>query len=74
MKNFLHEHVKTSEMTYWPSIFYWNGILQSILGLTKRISPKARLPYQREIVTLSDGGELALDFLDSTADTNGYNS
>jgi abhydrolase domain-containing protein 1/3 len=71
MKRFLWNHVKSSETTYWPSILYWNGLLQSILGLTKRLPAKSRLPYQREILSLSDGGEVALDFLESEAETNG---
>ena len=57
-------HVNTVNETYWPALFHWEGRLQSILGLTRRVTKPGRLPYQRQIFKLSDGGELGLDFLE----------
>ena len=64
MKSFLKNHMKILEDTYWPTCFYWEGRLQTILGLTKRVPNSVKLPYTREIFSLSDGGELALDTLE----------
>ena len=64
MENFLKSYVSTVNQDYWPSLFHWESRLQSILGLTRRTTDPEKLPYFREIFTLSDSGEIGLDYLE----------
>jgi len=70
MKKYL-EHVKSLNRTYWPTPFYWEGRLQSIFGLIKRTPNSHKLPYTREIFKLRDGGQVALDYLNSNETVTG---
>ncbi|CAG7819326.1 unnamed protein product, partial [Allacma fusca] len=53
---------QTVNQVYYPTFFYFHGLLQSICGISKRMAN--RLPYTREIFPLKDGGEIGLDFLE----------
>ncbi|ODM96292.1 Phospholipase ABHD3 [Orchesella cincta] len=64
LRNFLDEHVQLLKERYWPSPLYAGGHLQTILGLSQRVTSPNKLPYRREIFTLSDGGEVALDYME----------
>ncbi|CAL8110556.1 unnamed protein product [Orchesella dallaii] len=64
IRNFLQDRVKTLDDKYYPSIYFWEGRLQSVMGLRLRLSPTFKLPYRREIVPLSDGGEVGIDFME----------
>ena len=64
LKKFLKNHVPVVNRNYWPALFHWEGRLQSILGLTRRVTKPGKLPYERHLFKLSDGGELGLDFLE----------
>jgi len=64
LRKFLRTHVKAVNETYWPALFHWEGRLQSILGLTRRVTHPGKLPYERQIFDLADGGQLALDYLE----------
>ncbi len=55
IRKFIQDHMKTLEDKYYPSIYFWEGRLQSVMGLRLRLSPTFKLPYRREIVPLSDG-------------------
>jgi hypothetical protein len=63
LAQFLENHVGAVQQSYWPALCHWEARLQSILGLTRRVTRPGRLPYTRHLFTLSDGGELGLDFL-----------
>jgi len=63
MQKFLEKYVETSQMTYWPAPFIFNGLLQSIFAITRRFPASFKLPYEREVVILRDGGQVGLDFL-----------
>ncbi|OXA58857.1 Abhydrolase domain-containing protein 1 [Folsomia candida] len=65
LRAFLDKHVHTLKNKYYPSCF-WEGRLQSVMGLRLRLSPAFKLPYRREIVTLLDGGQVGIDFLEPT--------
>ncbi|CAG7825577.1 unnamed protein product [Allacma fusca] len=64
LRNFLESHVPALFEKYSPSWLFWEGRLQSIMGLALRLPESKKLPYMREIFQLSDGGELGLDYLD----------
>jgi len=63
LSNFLSNHVPCLQDKYFPNLFFWEGRIQSILGLSQRLPSSLKLSYSREIFQLSDGGEVALDFL-----------
>jgi predicted alpha/beta-fold hydrolase len=71
LQAFLDKHLPSLKETYWPCWFSWEGRLQSALGLNLRISRFEKLPYQREILKLKDGGQLGLDFLGEKTDEIG---
>ncbi len=62
LKLFVDKNVPLLKKNYAPSPFYWEGRLQTILGLVYRDVYPPRFPYQRELLSLNDGGEIALDF------------
>lgn len=55
IRKFIQDHMKTLEDKYYPSFYFWEGRLQSVMGLRLRLAPTFKLPYRREIVPLSDG-------------------
>jgi predicted alpha/beta-fold hydrolase len=57
--------VRSASRIYWPAFFYYEGHLQTIFGLVKRLPASHKLPYKREELTMSDGGIVGLDYLDS---------
>lgn len=61
-RTFLERHVPVVKSKYWPTLWCFEPRAQTILAslLRSRILP--RIPYRREILTLSDGGEVALDW------------
>jgi predicted alpha/beta-fold hydrolase len=74
IRSFLSEHLPILNEKYWPTWWIWEGRLQSIMGLFQRISESEKIPYKRDIVTLNDGGELALDCLEPAQPPEGYTS
>jgi len=63
LREFLSNHVTSLNEKYFPNVFYWEGRLQSILGLSQRLPSSWKLKYTREIFRLGDGGEVALDYM-----------
>jgi len=62
------------ESKYSPSSLFWEGRLQTILGLTNRITKPHRFPYRRELFSLADGGQVALDFAEVEESPGGSNA
>ena len=71
LKSFLREHVPILNEKYWPAWFIWEGRLQSIMGLYQRLAEKNKITYQRDIISLPDGGQLALDCLEARLSREG---
>ncbi|XP_053988616.1 phospholipase ABHD3 [Hylaeus volcanicus] len=61
-RSFLEEHVPLVRNKFWPTLWCFESRAQTILAslLRSRILPQ--IHYRREILTLSDGGEVALDW------------
>ena len=59
---FLEEHVPLVRNKFWPTLWCFESRAQTILAslLRSRILPS--IHYRREILTLADGGEVALDW------------
>ncbi|XP_003394689.1 phospholipase ABHD3 [Bombus terrestris] len=61
-RSFLEEHVSLVRSKFWPTLWCFESRAQTIIAslLRSRILPP--IHYKREILTLSDGGEVALDW------------
>ncbi|XP_076161455.1 abhydrolase domain containing Hydr1 isoform X2 [Ptiloglossa arizonensis] len=61
-RSFLEEHLPLVRNKFWPTLWCFESRAQTILAsiLRSRILPP--IHYRREILTLSDGGEVALDW------------
>ncbi|KZC11941.1 PREDICTED: phospholipase ABHD3 isoform X1 [Dufourea novaeangliae] len=61
-RSFLEEHVPLVRNKFWPTLWCFESRAQTIMAsiLRSRILPP--IVYRREILTLSDGGEVALDW------------
>jgi len=70
LKMFIEKHLKVVTEKYYPAPLYFEGRLQTFIGVLQReIKPKL-LPYSRDIVHLQDGGQLALDVLEPSNHEN----
>jgi len=61
MFKFLHSHCPLLRKNYWPTIWCIEARLQTVLR--SLFQSKPRVTYIREILSLPDGGELALDWV-----------
>lgn len=61
-RQFLEKHVPLVKNKFWPTLWCFESRAQTIIAslLRSRILPT--IQYRREILTLSDGGEVALDW------------
>lgn len=61
-REFLEEHVPLVRNKFWPTLWCFESRAQTVIAsvLRSRILPP--IHYRREILTLSDGGEVALDW------------
>ncbi|XP_065218687.1 phospholipase ABHD3 [Planococcus citri] len=60
-KFFLESNVPVVKEKFWPTVWCFESRLQTVLGSVFRGFPE--IPYNREILQLKDGGEVALDWL-----------
>lgn len=61
-REFLEKHMPILESKFWPTLWCFESRAQTVFAsiLRSRILPP--IPYRREILILSDGGEVALDW------------
>jgi predicted alpha/beta-fold hydrolase len=72
MRNFLIRNVPTVTREYSPAPLLSHGILQTAFAIIRRLPTNhVTLKYDREILTLRDGGEIGVDFLPTTTPKNG---
>ncbi|PZC73396.1 hypothetical protein B5X24_HaOG209563 [Helicoverpa armigera] len=64
-RQFLEENVPLLSEHYWPTPWCVESRLQTVLGsvLRSRLLPPVK--YRRQVVRLSDGGQVALDWVES---------
>lgn len=60
---FLRDHVPTLSTKFWPTFWCVESRAQTILGSIIRASILPAVTYEREILQLDDGGEVALDWM-----------
>lgn len=67
-KDFLLKHVPTLEMKFWPTFWCVESRAQTVFASILRAQIISRIEYRREVLTLNDGGEVALDWMDEGCD------
>ncbi|KAG4073476.1 hypothetical protein HA402_000700 [Bradysia odoriphaga] len=63
-KEFLLKNVPTIESKFWPTIWCVEGRVQTVFASILRSTIFPTIHYRREILTLKDGGEVALDWME----------
>lgn len=67
-KTFLFRNVPTLEMKFWPTFWCVESRAQTVFASILRSQIIPKIDYRREILTLKDGGEVALDWLEEGCD------
>ncbi|CAK1601516.1 unnamed protein product [Parnassius mnemosyne] len=62
-RQLLEDHVPILNEYYWPTIWCFESRLQTVLGSVLRSLFLPPLQFRREVLRLSDGGQVALDWL-----------
>jgi len=65
MRQFLGKHCPLLEENYWPTIWCIEARVQTIFRSLFQSCP--HVPYDREMLSLADGGEIALDWMHNDA-------
>ncbi|XP_037946133.1 phospholipase ABHD3 [Teleopsis dalmanni] len=63
-KKFLLKNIPALEMKFWPTFWCVESRAQTVLASFLRAQVIPHINYRREILTLKDGGEVALDWLE----------
>ncbi|XP_030034456.2 LOW QUALITY PROTEIN: phospholipase ABHD3 [Manduca sexta] len=66
-REFLQENVPLLGERYWPTPWCVESRLQTVLGSLLRSSLWPPVVYRREVLVLSDGGQVALDWVEPEA-------
>uniref|UniRef100_A0A1L8DPU7 Putative phospholipase abhd3 n=1 Tax=Nyssomyia neivai TaxID=330878 RepID=A0A1L8DPU7_9DIPT len=69
-KQFLLKNVPTLEMKFWPTFWCVESRAQTVFASILRSQILPRINYRREMLTLKDGGEVALDWLEDSCDAD----
>ncbi|XP_030371471.1 phospholipase ABHD3 isoform X2 [Scaptodrosophila lebanonensis] len=67
-KQYLIKKVPTLENKYWPTFWCVESRAQTVLASLLRSKTLPRMNYRREILSLKDGGEVALDWMEEGCD------
>ncbi|XP_061396819.1 phospholipase ABHD3 [Musca vetustissima] len=63
-KTFLYRYIPTLEMKYWPTFWCFESRAQTVFASIIRSQILPNINYRREILRLTDGGEVALDWME----------
>lgn len=63
-KPYLLRYVPTLELKFWPTFWCVESRAQTVFASLLRTQVLPELKYRRELLTLHDGGEVALDWMD----------
>ncbi|EDW01536.1 phospholipase ABHD3 isoform X2 [Drosophila grimshawi] len=67
-KQYLIKKMPTLENKYWPTFWCVESRAQTVLASLLRSKGLPRVNYRREILSLKDGGEVALDWMEDGCD------
>ncbi|KAL7294348.1 hypothetical protein TKK_0012356 [Trichogramma kaykai] len=62
LRNFLEDNVPILKAKFWPTLWCFESRAQTVFASLLRSRLWPTIQYRREILTLSDGGEVALDW------------
>lgn len=66
-REFLEANISLLNQKFWPTLWCFESRLHTIFSSIIRTSILPDIEYRRELLTLSDGGEIGLDWLDGKA-------
>lgn len=64
-KSYLRSNVPILELKYWPTFWCVESRAQTVFASILRSQVIPRVDYRRELLTLKDGGEVALDWMEN---------
>lgn len=67
-KTFLLRNIPTLELKFYPTFWCVESRAQTVFASILRAQIHPRIDYRREVLTLKDGGQVALDWLESGCD------
>uniref|UniRef100_A0A2M4ARU7 Putative phospholipase abhd3 n=1 Tax=Anopheles triannulatus TaxID=58253 RepID=A0A2M4ARU7_9DIPT len=67
-KQYLRKHIPTLEHKFWPTFWCFESRAQTVFASIIRSNIMPAIDYRREVLTLSDGGEVALDWMEQGCD------
>uniref|UniRef100_T1H0E7 AB hydrolase-1 domain-containing protein n=1 Tax=Megaselia scalaris TaxID=36166 RepID=T1H0E7_MEGSC len=69
-KNFLQKNIPTLENKFWPTFWCFESRAQTVFASILRGKIMPTINYDREVLTLKDGGEVALDWSSEGCEEN----
>lgn len=69
-RTFIEENVDLVKNKFWPTLWCFESRAQTVLASVLRSTIMPDIHYRREILTLKDGGEVALDWSDENLSQN----
>nr|XP_060631139.1 phospholipase ABHD3 isoform X2 [Anolis sagrei ordinatus] len=60
---FLQDHCPVLTETYYPTVWCWEGRMQTLLR--PFITSRPHVQYRNELITAADGGQISLDWFDN---------
>ncbi|XP_058804047.1 phospholipase ABHD3 [Phymastichus coffea] len=64
-RDFLEDHVTILKNKFWPTLWCFESRAQTVFASLLRSRLWPHIQYRREVLTLSDGGEVALDWAEN---------
>lgn len=68
-KKYLRKNIPILEMKFWPTFWCVESRAQTVFASIIRSNMMPNIDYRREVLTLKDGGEVALDWLETDCDS-----
>ncbi|EAT32449.1 AAEL010695-PA [Aedes aegypti] len=68
-KKYLRKNIPILEMKFWPTFWCFESRAQTVFASIIRSNMMPNIDYRREVLTLKDGGEVALDWLETDCDS-----
>ncbi|XP_062543940.1 protein ABHD1 [Armigeres subalbatus] len=68
-KKYLRKNIPILEMKFWPTFWCVESRAQTVFASIIRSNMMPNIEYRREVLTLKDGGEVALDWLETDCDS-----
>ncbi|XP_053687467.1 phospholipase ABHD3 [Sabethes cyaneus] len=69
-KKYLRRNIPILEMKFWPTFWCVESRAQTVFASIIRSNMISDIDYRREVLTLKDGGEVALDWLETNCDSD----